>query len=43
MTSVPEVRSRRVAQAAITDLLHRCHGSPSLALAGLAERAGVRP
>jgi hypothetical protein len=42
MTSVPEVRCRRVAQAAITDL-HRCQGSPSLALAGLAERAGVRP
>ena len=41
--AAPEVRCRPVAQAAIADLLHRCHGSPSLALAGLAERAGVRP
>jgi hypothetical protein len=38
-----EVRCRPVAQAAIADLLHRCRGAPSLALAGLAERAGVRP
>ena len=41
--AAPEVRCRPVAQAAIADLLHRCHGSPSFALAGLAQRAGVRP
>jgi len=38
-----EVRCRPVAQAAIADLLHRCRGTPSLTLVGLAERAGVRP
>jgi transcriptional regulator with XRE-family HTH domain len=41
--AAPEVRCRPVAQAAIADLLHRSRGAPSLALAGLAERAGVRP
>jgi transcriptional regulator with XRE-family HTH domain len=41
--AAPEVRCRPVAQAAIADLLHRSRGTPSLALAGLAERAGVRP
>jgi transcriptional regulator with XRE-family HTH domain len=40
--AAPEVRCRPVAQAAIADLLHRCAGKPSIALAGLAERAGVR-
>lgn len=38
-----EVRCRPVAQTAIADLLHRSWGTPSFALAGLAERAGVRP
>jgi hypothetical protein len=38
-----EVRCRPVAQATITDLLHRCQGAPPFALASLAERAGVRP
>lgn len=39
--AAPEVRCRPVAQAAITDLLHRSRGAPPLALAELAERAGV--
>jgi transcriptional regulator with XRE-family HTH domain len=41
--AAPEVRCRPVAQATIADLLHRCTGTPPLALAGLAERAGARP
>jgi hypothetical protein len=41
--AAPEVRCRPVAQATIADLLHRCRHAPSFALAGLAERAGVRP
>jgi transcriptional regulator with XRE-family HTH domain len=41
--AAPEVRCRPVAQAAITDLLHRSRGAPPLALARLAERSGVRP
>ncbi len=41
--AAPEVRCRPVAQAAIADLLHRCRGAPPLALARLAERAGVAP
>jgi transcriptional regulator with XRE-family HTH domain len=41
--AAPEVRCRPVAQAAIADLLHRCRGAPPLALARLAERAGVVP
>jgi transcriptional regulator with XRE-family HTH domain len=39
--AAPEVHCRPVAQAAITDLLHRTRGTPPLALAELAERAGV--
>jgi len=39
--AAPEVHCRPVAQAAITDLLHRSRGAPPLALAQLAERAGV--
>jgi transcriptional regulator with XRE-family HTH domain len=42
-TAAPEVRCRPVAQAAIADLLHRSRGAPPLALAQLAERAGVAP
>jgi hypothetical protein len=38
-----EVRCRPVAQTTIADMLHRSHGMPTLALARLAERAGVRP
>jgi transcriptional regulator with XRE-family HTH domain len=38
-----EVRCRPLAQATIADLLHRSRQTPSFALAGLAERAGVRP
>jgi hypothetical protein len=41
--AAPEVRCRPVAQATIADLLHRSRQAPSFALAGLAERAGVRP
>ncbi len=41
--AAPEVRCRPVAQAAIADLLHRARGAPPLALARLAERAGVAP
>jgi transcriptional regulator with XRE-family HTH domain len=41
--AAPEVRCRPVAQTTIADLLHRCQGAPPLALARLAERAGVRP
>jgi transcriptional regulator with XRE-family HTH domain len=41
--AAPEVRCRPVAQAAIADLLHRSQGTPALALARLAERAGVTP
>jgi transcriptional regulator with XRE-family HTH domain len=41
--AAPEVRCRPVAQAAIADLLHRSRGAPPLALAELAERAGVAP
>jgi transcriptional regulator with XRE-family HTH domain len=41
--AAPEVRCRPVAQAAIADLLHRSHGAPPVALARLAERAGVAP
>jgi tetratricopeptide (TPR) repeat protein len=37
-----EVRCRPLAQATIADLLHRSRGAPSLALASLAGRAGVR-
>ena len=41
--AAPEVRCRPLAQATIADLLHRCQGTPPLALTRLAERAGVRP
>jgi transcriptional regulator with XRE-family HTH domain len=41
--AAPEVHCRPVAQAAITDLLHRTRGTPPLPLAQLAERAGVAP
>lgn len=41
--AAPEVRCRPIAQATITELLHRSRGVPAFALAGLAERAGVRP
>jgi transcriptional regulator with XRE-family HTH domain len=41
--AAPEVRCRPLAQATIADLLHRGRQAPSFALAGLAERAGVRP
>jgi transcriptional regulator with XRE-family HTH domain len=41
--AAPEVRCRPLAQATIADLLHRTRQAPSFALAGLAERAGVRP
>jgi hypothetical protein len=41
--AAPEVRCRPVAQAVIADLLHRGRRAPSIALADLAERAGVRP
>jgi transcriptional regulator with XRE-family HTH domain len=41
--AAPEVRCRPVAQAAIADLLHHARGAPPLALARLAERAGVAP
>jgi transcriptional regulator with XRE-family HTH domain len=41
--AAPEVRCRPVAQATIADMLHRSRGMPVLALARLAERAGVRP
>jgi hypothetical protein len=41
--AAPEVQCRPVAQAAIADLLHRSPGTPPLALARLADRAGVRP
>ena len=37
-----EVRCGPASHAAIDDLLHRCRRKPSFALAGLAERAGVR-
>jgi transcriptional regulator with XRE-family HTH domain len=40
--AAPEVRCRPLAQATIADLLHRSRGAPPLALASLAERAGVR-
>jgi hypothetical protein len=38
----PEVHCRPVAQATIADPLLRCHGTPPLSLARLAERAGRR-
>ena len=41
--AAPEVRCRPLAQATIADLLHRRQGAPPLALARLAERAGVGP
>lgn len=41
--AAPEVRCRPVAQGAISDLLQRSRGAPPLALARLAERAGVAP
>jgi len=41
--AAPEVRCRPAAQATIADLLHRRQSPPPLALASLAERAGVRP
>jgi hypothetical protein len=41
--AAPEVRCRPLAQATIADLLHRCQGTPPLALTRLAERAGVQP
>jgi transcriptional regulator with XRE-family HTH domain len=41
--AAPEVHCRPIAQATIADLLHRTRGTPSFALAGLAERAGVQP
>ena len=41
--AAPEVRCRPVAQGAIADLLQRSRGAPPLALARLAERAGVAP
>jgi transcriptional regulator with XRE-family HTH domain len=41
--AAPEVRCRPVAQATIADMLHRSYGMPTLPLARLAERAGVRP
>jgi hypothetical protein len=41
--AAPEVRCRPAAQATIADLLHRSTGTPPLALARLAERAGARP
>jgi transcriptional regulator with XRE-family HTH domain len=38
-----EVRCRPLAHATVAELLHRWPGAPPLALAQLAERAGVRP